>query len=197
MQKLGHKTYFLATAILVLSGVGLGYTATSQLQKNSQTYYKELASKSSHSFRPRNPQKYGVPIRVALATDSEVPFDENTNLVISASVLSGLDGIREFAYEWVLPSGVTLVSGSANGIFQLAPQDGSPELNITVRGFSKNLYEHIYLRVLTGEDEELISSSASIASNPEESLEYIAPEMKEASDRLRAEASIEENPSSL
>ncbi len=89
-------------------------------------------------------------------------------------------------FQWDLPAGVSVISGDVSGTLENMNPGDTAEVELEVTGFSREVGKHIILfgKVRHGEDE--LTHSALMASRPEDSMEYVAPQMREYAQETRA-----------
>lgn len=149
-----------------------------------------ISPSNKEHFAKAKRAKFGTLLKVELDQPGLLPEDEEQEVILVGHLQTGLDSTQTISYEWLLPQGVIVVDGASQGQINDTRPGEALAVRLVVKGFTRHLYDHVVLKASIHLGQTLISNVATIASNPEESLEYLAPEMKKASDTLRAEASF-------
>ena len=85
-------------------------------------------------------------------------------------------------YKWILPDGVTPVSGDVEGALNANLVGQTQVVQITVTGFDQTEKKIITLSAEARVFDQNYGGTALISSRPEDSMEFIAPDMKTAVD---------------
>ncbi len=120
-----------------------------------------------------------APLSVQIAPLQDIPEFDDQEVTLNGFVTANAYTGSVVQYHWDLPAGVSVLSGDINGSFSNIKSGDTFEVELRVTGFSREVGKHIILgaKVKHGEDE--LGHSALIASRPEDSMEYIAPQMRE------------------
>ncbi len=125
-------------------------------------------------------------LSVQLAPLNEVPEFDHQEVKLTGYVTANATDGSPIHYHWDLPAGVEVVAGDLSGTLNDLNSGDTVEVDLRVTGFSREVGKHIILgaKVRRGQDE--LGHSALIASRPEDSMEYIAPQMHEYAQETRA-----------
>lgn len=126
-------------------------------------------------------------ISVQIAPLEKIPEKETQEFAITGYVSLHTRTPGEVFYKWELPEGVELVSGDRQGSWPSMTAGQPATVTIYVTGFSKESLKHIVLQshVRNGSDE--IGNSALLSSRPEDSMEYVAPRIREYAEEKRGD----------
>lgn len=116
----------------------------------------------------------------------KVPEFDHEQVKLKGFITANATNGSSIQFHWDLPAGIIVVSGDVNGtLTDMSPGD-TAEVELEVTGFSREVGKHVILgaKVRVGNDE--LGQNAMIASRPEDSMEYIAPQMREYAQVTRA-----------
>lgn len=117
---------------------------------------------------------------------TRVPEYENQEMMITGYVTLNKQVAGDVHFEWSLPHGVTLVSGDLKGSWSEMRAGQTATAVIYVTGFSKEAAKHIIFQTSTQHGNDQLGHSALISSRPEDSLEYVAPEIRDHVEKVHA-----------
>ena len=125
-------------------------------------------------------------LSVQLARLDAVPEFDHQEVTLTGYITANATDGSAIHYEWDLPAGVAVVAGDASGELTNMRSGDTAEVELHVTGFSREVGKHIILfgKVRHGQDE--LTHSALVASRPEDSMEYVAPQMREYAQETRA-----------
>ena len=116
----------------------------------------------------------------------KVPEFDHEQVKLKGFITANATNGSSIQYHWDLPAGIFVVGGDLSGtLTEMNPGD-TAEVELDVTGFSRETGKHIILgaKVRMGDDE--LGQNAMIASRPEDSMEYVAPQMREYAQETRA-----------
>lgn len=149
---------------------------------------KELSRSLANTVRmDRLMGKQMSAITVQIANPKTIPEQDGQEVRLVGYVTANHQPDSNVEYQWDLPAGVAVVSGNINGSIPDMQSGDTAEIEIHVTGFSREVGKHIVLfgKIRHGEDE--LTHSALISSRPEDSLEYVAPKIREFAEQTRSE----------
>lgn len=79
-------------------------------------------------------------------------------------------------YTWHLPEGATLVDGSLTGTLTELEANQTQELEIKLKGYSREFKNHVVFAVKGDLNQSQINQNVIVSSRPEDSFEYIVQE---------------------
>jgi hypothetical protein len=169
-MRLGLITIFA----LVLASTGIAFIE--RFDSDSFTPERNIASTLKMQ---RMMGKHLAPVTVQIDPDARIPDNDEQEMKITGYVTinTAVDG--DVNYEWDLPEGVTRVSGDLKGSFTNMKPGETAAVAIYVTGFSKEDLKQIVLISKIKHGGDILGHSALISSRPEDSMEYIASDMRE------------------
>jgi hypothetical protein len=177
------KTGFITITTLVVASAALA--ALSRFEFRGSAPHKRNLATVMKMDRGLGKQMSGLTVQIV--PPDQIPESEYDEVALTGFITLNNNFQSDLDYKWELPSGVTLVAGNLTGSLQGLKAGDSTQLEIRVKGFSREFNRHILLfgKVIHGQDE--LSHSALVASRPEDSLEYIAPQIREYAEQTRPE----------
>lgn len=163
----------LIAIITVASAFSLGFYGKKMYSGiSSESKIKRIPSKLPGSF-----EKHLSSVNSRILNLSDIPESEDDEVHLQG-VLKVNSPVSSLQVDWKLPSGVNIISGNQSEIID------SPEVNkeyyfdVVVSGFTKASSQLISFIVGTVNNGRInVVSTAVINSRPEDSLEYVAPQM--------------------
>ncbi len=162
----------------------------SSLKIKSPGAERTLASlQKKYTFKPSTIEKHLAVVKVTLESQSAIPESANEAIVLKGKII--LTQIPLTAkFRWLLPEDVQIIHGSAEG--QLDPNlIGIPqEVEIEILGFDQSTQKIISLEGQATHTGQTFGATALLSSRPQDSMEYLAPTMKESVDQLAADRDL-------
>lgn len=171
--------------VLIFTIIGIMNSFNSNNLKKFETVGEETLA-STHQkqkWMPNPIEKHLTIMRVALESANDIPKTaDEAPLLIKGSVVLNHAAATSASYKWILPEGVTLVSGNVSGPLNPSRFGQEQSVEITVFGFDQTEKKIITLVSEAAISDQVYGASAVLSSRPQDSMEYIAPEMKAAAD---------------
>lgn len=116
----------------------------------------------------------------------KVPEFDHEQVKLKGFITANATNDSSIQFHWDLPAGIIVVGGDVNGTLTDMNPGVTAEVELEVTGFSREVGKHVILgaKVRVGNDE--LSQNAMISSRPEDSMEYVAPQMREYAQATRA-----------
>jgi hypothetical protein len=131
--------------------------------------------------------KHQAPVNVQIDSKTRIPEYDHQELTITGYVTLNKDVSGEVRYVWEIPEGTNLVSGDESGSWTDLKAGQTAAVVIHVTGFSKESLKHIILKASVKKGTLDVGHSALMSSRPEDSMEYIAPEIREHVEKVQAQ----------
>lgn len=164
-----RKITLLILAVAAL-GAGMTFYSTSQNRKPA----------SAQAWRPLPIGKHLSAFQIEIQEQVPESSDEDATFIARVRVMQDLQG--DFKFQWNLPPEVEVVEGQTEDSFAM-PQAGQiVELQLKLRGFSKEAQKTLSLDVEGYRQNQTVGSSAVVVSRTEDTLEAVAPELKRSAE---------------
>lgn len=116
---------------------------------------------------------------VQIYTDIEIPeYDEDVLEFIAEVQLNRQKGPSSLNYHWLLDPGVEIVEGKVEDQLWAIEPGEIRTVRLKVKGFSKEHSRNVTLSASIEDAEMKIGNVASIHSRPEDSFEFVAPQVR-------------------
>lgn len=126
-------------------------------------------------------------LSVQLAPLDEIPEYDDQEVKLTGYVTANATSDSAIRYHWDLPAGVSVAAGDLEGTLNGMNAGDTAEVELRVTGFSREVGKHIIFAAKVHHGNDELGHSALIASRPEDSMEYIAPQMREHAQKNRAQ----------
>ncbi len=115
----------------------------------------------------------------------KVPEFDHEPVKLKGFITANATNASPIHYHWDLPAGIFIVAGDLSGTLTEMNSGDTAEVELEVTGFSREVGKHIILgaKVRIGDDE--LGQNAMIASRPEDSMEFVAPQMRKYAQETR------------
>ncbi|MNJ93479.1 hypothetical protein D3C87_111610 [compost metagenome] len=175
-----NNALIVATCVI---GVGLGYSVSSLWSATTNKTPRNPSSAVMGKLQPLKIGKHLAVITTEIVPPAEIPetADQETEIIGRITLQQGIDSDLE--YEWNLPSGVTLIEGTLSDGLAEVPVGQTVQLRLNVTGFSKEYQQVISLQAHAIKGGMRFGNSALLTSRPEDTLESIAPQLKEEAEK--------------
>lgn len=174
----------LVVGILVISGISMGYYGQKTLAGNPRA---ELKIKSLPSKLPGHYEKHLANLTTRIVNIDSIPENEYEEVRLQGVIrINRLTG-SSVQIDWKLPEDVTLISGNSSEVIENPEVFKEYYYDIIVSGFNKTTAKQISLLAFMNDGKVKLGSSAIINSRPEDSLEYVAPQMMSQLEQVKAE----------
>jgi hypothetical protein len=137
---------------------------------------------------PGHNEKHLAPVKVQIAEIENIPASVNEPVTLNGKISINHPIDETLSYSWSLPDGVKLIRGVMSEEIDKLQMGQVIDVSITVTGFSKESQKIITLSAGSYQKGEKIGNSTVIPSRPEDTFEYIAPEIKRVADEQLAES---------
>lgn len=166
-------------ALIIFFGLGFGVVSASYFS----TKDRKIASvEKKRSWMPAPIGKHLALFEIEITALSEISENESEDITIVGKIYINQPVQDQVTYSWQVPADVEVIKGDINGKVAQPQQGQFIETKLIVRGFNKKMQKLISLKALSRSANLPIGSSAVIVSRPEDTLEYVAAEMKQSAD---------------
>jgi len=129
-------------------------------------------------------------VYVNLQSSASIPETAGRSVEIKGYVMVTQATASTLKYKWILPDGVFRVRGPAEGTLDPTRVRVWQEVKIEVTGFDQTDKRVITLEAKANTSQQELGSTAVLSSRPQDSMEYLAPDMKLSVDQLAAERDL-------
>lgn len=155
---------------IILGGV-VGYTGVQYFTSAEETNKNRfLASIPISKLGQEQMAKSLFEVKLNLDSIASKENETSTLLIQVIALKKIQSGLR---YNWTLPQGVTLVSGSLQDQLGEITAGNSAEISIQVSGFSKELKKYISFEIAGQQNQIPVRQEVLVSSRIEDSLEYM------------------------
>jgi len=189
-----RKASFFIPAAFVVGFVAMAIYA--HLDDNPLQLWKStsgertLASFQKTSAIPSNLGKHLALVNVSLEVPSQLPETAGESLTLKGHVTLTQPSASAARYEWMLPEGVSVVRGSLTGSLDPNAIGVAQSVEIEVAGFDQSEKRVITLIGQAESSGQTFGATDLISSRPQDSMEYLAPMMKDSVDQTAFERSL-------
>lgn len=134
--------------------------------------------------------KHLAVVQTHIFASEEIPESNSDSVELVAEIkLNREISQSQLAYAWLLDDGVTLLNGDAEGILDNMKVGETRQVRIQVSGLSKEHSRVVRLSASLKHNAVQLGSSALIHSRPEDSFEYVAPQLQLLSEEVERKQS--------
>ncbi|MEK6772601.1 MAG: hypothetical protein AABY64_01565 [Bdellovibrionota bacterium] len=189
-----HRASFFIPLSVVAGFVGMAIfnslDENSFSKKKSHGAERTLASfQKKYTFKPSTIEKHLAVVKVTLESQNDIPDSGNASVVLKGKIVLTQTPLAA-KFRWLLPEDVQIIHGSTQG--QLDPNliGVAQEVEIEISGFDQSAQKIISLEGQALHAEQTFGATVLLSSRPQDSMEYLAPSMKESVDQLAADREL-------
>lgn len=186
MPAILRKKLIISSALGILFGIlGMHFFSPQHLASEK----RDLASLNSKFDKlpglAQMQSKHLSAISVRLIAPDEIPEDSQNDIVqLNATVVLNQGPSQDIDIDWNLPNDAVIISGEKSFKISNAMPGQIYPVSIIISGFNKTDKKLVLVAASFIRDGIKLGSSSLISSRPEDSMEYLAPEMAEAASEI-------------
>lgn len=177
MSKSLVKQLVVISTLGIIIGAG-SMQAYNKLANNSDKKKRHLASEKKVNL-PIEMGKHLAVVNVQIQSD-DVPNSENDELTLTGLITLNQPIDSDLYFKWALPEDVTVIAGQQEDSFANVKNGQTVKTKITLTGFSKESLKLVSLHGFVQKGDQQFGNTAIVTSRPEDSMEYIAPDMAQS-----------------
>lgn len=147
----------------------------------------DFSSKSNpkqYQYAPRRMGKHLAFVQASLESPESIPETAGRSLILKGKIILTQSSAIAAKYKWILPEGVYVVRGNIEGALDHTRVNVEQEVQIEVTGFDQTEKRVITLEARAKTNDQVYGATAVLSSRPQDSMEYLARDMKDSVDAL-------------